>query len=266
MPTLIEGNAIRLHPLTCEAFNADFDGDQMAVHVPLSREARNEAKHLMLSDKNILRPASGQPIATPSQDIVLGCYYLTKIDPSFSSGGGEVRRFASPEQAMQAFDHGLIKLQEEINVRFTTYEEVEIIGEDKDSGRPLARSLGMRIFIGEDPMPGLDLEDPTQLELERQLLLHKTEFIRTTVGRILFNEVVTPELRFVNQMMSKKNLSKLVGRAFNTVGLRRTAEILDRMKDVGFEYAKFSGLSIALSDMVVPEIQDRGHRTALASG
>ncbi|MCB9767645.1 MAG: hypothetical protein H6752_05560 [Candidatus Omnitrophica bacterium] len=252
MPTLIEGNAIRLHPLTCEAFNADFDGDQMAVHVPLSREARNEAKHLMLSDKNILRPASGQPIATPSQDIVLGCYYLTKIDPSYSAGGGEVRRFASPEQAMQAFDHGLIKLQEEINVRFTTYEEVEIIGEDKDSGRPLARSLGMRIFIGEDPMPGLDLEDPTQLELERQLLLHKTEFIRTTVGRIIFNEVLTPELRFVNQMMSKKNLSKLVGRSFNSVGLRRTAEILDRMKDVGFQYAKYSGLSIALSDMVVP--------------
>ncbi len=251
MPVLIEGNAIRLHPLTCEAFNADFDGDQMAVHVPLSREARNEAKALMLSDKNVLRPASGQPIATPSQDIVLGCYYLTKVDPSASSP--EAHRFASPEQAMQAFDHGLIKLQEEINVRFTTYEEVEIIGEDKDSGRPLARSLGMRIFIGEDPMPGMDLEDPNQLEFERQLLLHKTEFIRTTVGRIIFNEVLTPELRFVNQMMTKKNLSKLVGRSFNVVGLRRTAEMLDRMKDVGFHFAKYSGLSIALSDMVVPE-------------
>jgi len=251
MPVLVEGNAIQLHPLTCEAFNADFDGDQMAVHVPLSKRAQMEARTLMLSSRNILRPASGTPIATPSQDIVLGCYYLTALDKTLSSG--EPRKFASPEHAMQAFDHGLIGLQEEIMVRFTTYEEVEIIGEDEESGRPLARSLGMRIFVGEEPLPGLDVEDPADLEFERQLLLHKTELIRTTVGRILFNEILTPELRFANQVMNKKNLSRLISRAFNLIGLERTADVLDQMKDIGFHYAKRSGLSIALSDLVVPD-------------
>jgi DNA-directed RNA polymerase beta' subunit len=254
MPKLVEGNAIQLHPLTCEAFNADFDGDQMAVHVPLSKEARREARSLMLASKNILRPASGAPIATPSQDIVLGCYFLTKNDPSVTPA--KPRRFASPEQAMQAYDHGLVRLQEEIMVRITTYEEVEIIGEDEETGRPLARSLGMRIFVAEEPEPGLDVEDATQLEYERQLLLHKTEFVRTTVGRIFFNEILSPELRFVNQIMNKKNLSRLIGRAFNTIGLVRTAEMLDRMKDLGFQYAKRSGVSIALSDFVVPESKE----------
>jgi DNA-directed RNA polymerase beta' subunit len=251
MPKLVEGNAIQLHPLTCAAFNADFDGDQMAVHVPLSREAREEARALMLSSRNILKPSSGQPIATPSQDIVLGCYYLTKVDTTLTRG--EPRKFASPEQAMQAFDHGLIKLQEEVNVRFTTYEEVEIIGEDQETGRPLARSLGIRMFIGEEPMPGCDLADPGDLQCERQLLLQKTEFIRTTVGRIYFNEILAPELRFVNQLMTSKNLSKLVTRSFNGIGLGRTSHMLDRVKDLGFQFAKYSGLSIALSDMVVPE-------------
>jgi DNA-directed RNA polymerase beta' subunit len=250
MPVLVEGNAIRLHPLTCEAFNADFDGDQMAVHVPLSTEAQKEARSLMLASRNILRPASGSPIATPSQDIVLGCYYLTSTDPTLTKS--EPRRFASPEQAMQAYDHGLIKLQEEVLVRFTTYEEVEIIGEDEETGRPLARSLGMRIFIGEEPMPAAEIEDPSKLEFERQLLLHKTEFIRTTVGKIYFNEILAPELRYNNQVMSKKNLSRLIGRSFNSIGLDRTAKVLDKMKDLGFEYAKRSGLSIALSDFVVP--------------
>jgi len=254
MPKLVEGNAIQLHPLTCAAFNADFDGDQMAVHVPLSEEARREARALMLSNLNILGPADGRPIATPSQDITLGCYYLTKVDTLGSSP--EPKLFSSPEQAMQAFDHGLIRLQEEINVRFTTYEEVEIIGEDEESGRPLARSLGMRIFIGEDPLPGAELEDDVELEYERQLLLHKTEIIRTSVGRVIFNDILAPELRFVNQLMTKANTSKLVSRSFSVIGLARTSKILDQMKDIGFEYAKYSGLSIALSDLVVPENKD----------
>ncbi|GMV65712.1 MAG: hypothetical protein AMXMBFR75_15100 [Candidatus Hinthialibacteria bacterium] len=250
MPKLVEGNAIQLHPLTCSAFNADFDGDQMAVHVPLSREAREEARTLMIANKNILKPSSGQPIATPSQDIVLGCYYLTKIDPAKSKP--EPRIFASLEHAMQAFDHGQIALQEEISVRINTWEEVEIIGEDAESGRPIARSLGSRIFICEDPEPGADLQDNQQIQYERQLMLTNTEYIRTTVGRILFNEVLTPELRFTNLLMTSKNLQRLVGRAFNAIGLGRTAEMLDRMKDIGFQYAKYSGLSIALSDMLVP--------------
>ncbi len=206
MPVLVEGKAIKLHPLTCSAFNADFDGDQMAVHVPLSRLAIEEAKQLMLASHNILSPQSGHPVASPSQDIVMGCYYLTKIRPSLTQGRS-LRRFSSCRDALTAHEHGVIALQEEIEVRL----EKEWAG---------------------DSTPGMR--------------------IRTTVGRIVFNEALPPELRFVNRLMTKGQLSKLVLRSYRGSGQSKTAEVLDGLKDLGFRHAKLSGMSISITDMLVP--------------
>ncbi|MFH1743152.1 MAG: DNA-directed RNA polymerase subunit beta' [bacterium] len=195
-PILVEGKAIRLHPMTCSAFNADFDGDQMAVHVPLSAEAQEECRVLMLAKHNILSPAHGGPISTPTQDIVLGCYFLTKIRVPIN--GSIPRRFSSTTEAVTAFDHSVLGLQDEIEVRV--------------DGR----------------------------------------LTRTTVGRIIFNESLPAELRFVNELMVKKNLATLISRCYNICGKERTARLLDDLKDLGFYYAKIGGISIGLTDMRVP--------------
>jgi len=195
-PILVEGKAIRLHPLTCTAFNADFDGDQMAVHVPLSQEAQDECRKLMLAKHNILSPAHGGPISTPTQDIVLGLYFLTKIRKPID--GGPPRRFSSTTEAVIAYDQGCLGLQDEIEVRV--------------EGR----------------------------------------LTRTTVGRIVFNESLPPDLRFVNDLMVKKNLAALVSRCYNIYGKDRTSQLLDDLKNLGYYYAKIGGISISLTDMRVP--------------
>ncbi len=195
-PKLVEGKAIRLHPLTCTAFNADFDGDQMAVHVPLSLEAQAECRDLMLAKHNILGPADGKPIATPSQDIVLGCYYLTKIRNPIN--GREPKRFSDEREAIISFDHGAIGLQDEVEVRIR----------------------GTRI--------------------------------RTTVGRIIFNDILPNLLRFCNKIMNKKSLSELVRNCYNYYGKEGTAKFLDELKALGYYYAKLGGISIGLGDMIVP--------------
>ncbi len=196
-PKLVEGKAIRLHPFACTAFNADFDGDQMAVHVPLSAEAQSECTDLMLATHNILSPADGKPIATPSQDIVLGCYYLTKTRKPIN--GSEARRFTDEREAFVAFDNDSIGLQDEIEVRIQ----------------------GTRL--------------------------------RTTVGRILFNDIMPEKLRYTNQVMNKKSLSALVLSCYKHYGKERTAEFLDELKRVGYHYAKLGGVSIGLDDMIVPK-------------
>ena len=196
-PKLVEGKAIRLHPLTCSAFNADFDGDQMAVHVPLSAEAQKECKEQMLAINNILGPADGRPVATPSQDIVLGCYYLTKI--RIPINGSEPKRFSDEREAIIAFDNNNIDLLEEIEVRIE----------------------GTRM--------------------------------RTTVGRILFNDILPDKLRFVNRTTDKKTLSKLVSSCYNFYGRERAARFLDEVKNLGYYYAKLGGISIGLNDMIVPQ-------------
>ncbi|MEW6235535.1 MAG: DNA-directed RNA polymerase subunit beta' [Candidatus Omnitrophota bacterium] len=196
-PKLVEGKAIRLHPMTCTAFNADFDGDQMAVHVPLSSEAQAECNNLMLAMHNILSPADGKPISTPSQDIVLGCYFLTKIrNPIYSDSP---RRFTDEREAIIAYDHGSIGLQDEVEVRIS----------------------GTRL--------------------------------RTTVGRIMFNDILPIRLRFTNRVMDKKSLSALVLDCYNNYGEERTAQFLDELKALGYYYAKLGGISISLNDMVVPK-------------
>ena len=200
-PVLIEGKAIQLHPLVTTAFNADFDGDQMAVHVPLSHDASLEAWLLMLSSHNILSPAHGGPIAVPSQDMVLGLYYLTK-----SRNGllGEGMRFSTRGEVVQAYDQGRVATHAKIRVRL-------------DSG----------------------------------------EVIDTTVGRVLFNEIVPREVGFINEVLTKKNLRPIIGRVFKTVGLARTSRFLDDIKELGFERSTTAGPTFALSDIVIPDAKEK---------
>ncbi|MBC7264287.1 MAG: DNA-directed RNA polymerase subunit beta' [Chloroflexi bacterium] len=200
-PVLVEGNAIQIHPLVCAAFNADFDGDQMAVHVPLSAMAVEEARRLMLSSKNLLKPANAEPLVSPTKDIVLGCYYLT-MERDGEEGEGKI---------------------------FSTYDEVS-----------LAYSLGkvgLHAKIKFYTAPG-----PRR----------KPRLIDTTVGRVLFNEILPPELRFVNTVMDKGALKNLVADAYQNLGIEATAELVDRIKDIGFHYATQSGITIGIHDITVP--------------
>jgi DNA-directed RNA polymerase subunit beta' len=196
---LVEGSAIQIHPLVCAAFNADFDGDQMAVHVPLSEAAKAEARQLMLSAHNLLKPASGEPIVEPTKDMVLGCYYLT-MERTNQKGEGKI--FGSYDEVALAYDLGHIGLHAKIKF-------------SQDRGK-------------------------------------KKELIETTVGRVLFNEALPEELRFVNEVQDKKKLKELVAAAYQTLGPEGTAEVVDKIKDVGFKYATRSGLTIAIDDITVP--------------
>jgi DNA-directed RNA polymerase subunit beta' len=195
-PVLVEGSAIQLHPLVCTAFNADFDGDQMAVHVPLSRAAIKEARTTMLSVYNMLSPSSGEPLVAPTLDMVFGCYYLTLSKPGAK---GEDMTFADYDEARLAYDLDLVELGAEIIVR-----------------RP------------------------------------DGEKIKTTVGRIIFNEVVPEELGFYNKAIDKSQLKKIVILCHQQTGALVTAEMLDRIKELGFHYATKSGLTVAMNDVEVP--------------
>ncbi|HPN35080.1 MAG TPA: DNA-directed RNA polymerase subunit beta' [bacterium] len=198
-PVLIEGKAIQIHPLVCAAFNADFDGDQMAVHVPLSFYAQIETKVLMLSSHNILSPAHGRPLAIPSQDIVLGIYYLTKRKTGVK---GEGMTFSSSEEALIAYHDGRIALHAPIRLRFNG------------------------------------------------------QMIETTVGRVVFNEIVPKEIRFVNELLTKKAIEELVARAYNRLGNYATAVLLDDLKEIGFRYAMKSGTTVGIDDVIVPPEKD----------
>src|SRR5437867_1617925 len=219
-PVLVEGKAIRIHPLVCTAFNADFDGDQMAVHIPLSPEAQIEASVLMLSSNNILSPAHGAPIAIPSQDIVLGCYYLTK---SKSGAKGEGRAFGNAEDVMLALEAGELETLSPIRLRYT--------GELQD------------LTAGRD--------DQDVLRTEVQTVHNK--IINTTVGRVILNQSIPVEMPFVNGLLKKKGLQQLVQSCYLKFGLEKTVEMLDSLKNVGFTYATRSGLSIGIDDLVIPK-------------
>src|SRR5581483_135535 len=223
-PTLIEGSAIQIHPLVCAAFNADFDGDQMAVHVPLSAAAKREAYELMLSTNNLLQPSNGEPITAPTLDMVLGCYYLTIIRPGMR---GEGRVFANAEDARLAHDLGQIHLQASIRVRVPDHEAVGANGNGNGSGNGHA--------------PG--------------------QLVSTSVGRIIFNDAINETLHeagvdgmpFHNDVMDKSSLKKLAGRLIRAYGNHVTANVLDTIKRLGFEYATRSGITIAIGDIKVPE-------------
>ncbi|MDX2092820.1 MAG: DNA-directed RNA polymerase subunit beta', partial [Kofleriaceae bacterium] len=199
-PILIEGKAIQLHPLVCAAYNADFDGDQMAVHVPLSVEAQVEARALMMSTNNILSPANGKPIIVPTQDIVLGLYYMTRERAGVKGSG---KRFSCPDEVRVAYDQGEVDLQAPISVRFTT------------------------------------------------------ERVETTVGRVLLYEIVPAEISFdeINRVMKKKELANMIDLAYRRSGNKATVIFADRLKDLGYEYATRAGISIAIRDMVIPQMK-----------
>ncbi len=199
-PVLVDGKAIRLHPLVCSAFNADFDGDQMAVHVPLSLEAQMESRMLMLASHNILHPANGQPIAVPSQDMVLGCYYLTCPK---EGDKGEGKLFSSLEEGVLAYENKAVGLHAIVNVRY--------------NGKWIKN---------------------------------------TTVGRIIFNSVLPENLDFVNEVINKKKLTQVVNNAYLLTGNYQTVLLLDKLKDLGFKIATISGVSIAISDILIPDRKD----------
>lgn len=195
-PILIDGKAIQLHPMVCTAFNADFDGDQMAVHVPLSYEAQLEASLLMLSSHNILSPQNGLPIVVPTQDIVLGCYYLTKTK---AGAQGEGMIFNNPEEVLIAYNSKVVELHAKIKVKINN------------------------------------------------------EFIETTVGRVIFNEIVPEEMGFFNELLVKKIFSAFIYTMFIKIGNEKTAKFLDDLKELGYRYSTAAGISISYSDMIIPE-------------
>jgi len=223
-PVLIEGKAIQLHPLTCAAFNADFDGDQMAVHIPLSLESQLEARLLMLASNNLLSPASGRPIAVPSQDMVLGCNYLTKLKLG-DSGEGKV--FASRSEVESVYQRGGIALHAKIKVR-----GINRIVESELSTADNANASNWKDW--------------------------------TTVGRVIFNQVIPQELGYVNNVMGKKELAELVDRCYRTLGHARTVTLLDDLKQIGFRFATRAGLSISIEDMIVPKEKEKLVREAQA--
>src|SRR6187401_2812254 len=218
-PVLVEGKAIRIHPLVCPAFNADFDGDQMAVHIPVSPEAQIVASVLMMSSNNVLSPADGAPIAVPSQDIVLGCYYLTNAK---AGAKGEGRAFGNAEDVMLALEAGELETLSPIRLRFTG-------------------SL-MDLTTARD--------DQDVLHTEVQDV--KGKIINTTVGRVLLNEQLAKGFPYVNGLLKKKGLQQLVQKCYLDFGLERTVEMLDALKNLGFTYATRSGLSIGIDDLVIP--------------
>ncbi|MCC6859689.1 MAG: DNA-directed RNA polymerase subunit beta', partial [Bryobacterales bacterium] len=218
-PVLVEGKAIKIHPLVCTAFNADFDGDQMAVHIPLSPEAQIEAAILMLSANNILSPAHGSPIAVPTQDMVLGIYYLTKARPGTK---GEGRTFASTEEVLIALEMGEVETLTPIKLRYT--------------GRVI------------DLVHAFD----NQNVLHTEPIEFNKQYMETTVGRVIFNDQLPEDMPFVNGLLKKKGLGQLVQYCYLKFGLRTTVQMLDEVKNLGFLYATRAGISIGIDDMVVP--------------
>ena len=204
-PVLVEGRALRLHPLVCTAYNADFDGDQMAIHVPLSAEAQAEARLLMLAANNILNPKDGKPVTTPTQDMILGSYYLT-IDRDGALGEGKI--FKDNNEALLAYDAGEVHLQAKILVRQENGSRYGI----PDGGR-----------------------------------------LETTVGRIIFNNVIPAEVGYVNETVGKKGLSKIVAKCYKLLGASATAAMLDGIKAQGYKYSTQAGFTVAFSDIIVPD-------------
>ncbi len=200
-PVLIEGKAIQIHPLVCSAFNADFDGDQMAVHVPLSKQACWEAENLMCSAKNLLKPASGEPIVTPRLDMVFGIYYLTTFEPNAK---GENKVFTSKNEAIYAYQIDQLHVRAKIKIKMS-------LGKNK-----------------------------------------KEELVETSVGRILFNIILPKELRYINDPVDSKAMKKIVKKCFDKFDDKTTADLVDKIKKLGFEYSGLSGMTIALDDIKIP--------------
>jgi len=277
-PVLIEGNAIRIHPLVCKGFNADFDGDQMAVHLPLSIEAQVEATILMMSTNNIFSPANGNPIITPSQDIVMGCYYLTASrgneDEAVEAGDG--MKFHSPGELFRAHAEHKLGLHAKIWVRLPQgYVEVTDAGDTKlalnslvtyeayfaeearikehnskhrgaNKLRPPAGNRFAKSVISE-------VKDENGTPRAEELPRKPNGLVRTTVGRVIFNDILHPKMAYYDLSLGSKYLSRIIADCYQKLGRRETIALLDRMKETGFRESTRSGLSFAASDLRTPE-------------
>ena len=231
-PVLIEGEAIRIHPLVCTAYNADFDGDQMAVHVPLSIEAQMESKLIMLAPNNIFSPSSGKPITTPTQDIALGCYYLTlesqqerirARQPKVPGAIEHLPIFGDEQEVHTAFDEGVVKIHDRIRFKNPDYQ------------------------------------------VETRYGMKDQAVITTTIGRVFFNEIWPNSMGFFNAPVPKKKLEELIRHCYQVAGHEETVKTLDRVKDLGFESATLAGFSVGIVDMIVPEAKVKTVETARKS-
>jgi len=215
-PILVEGRAIQIHPLVCTGYNADFDGDQMAVHVPLSAEAQAEARVLMLSAHNLLNPKDGRPVVTPTQDMVLGSYYLT-LEMEGEKGEGKV--FRDKDEAIFAYESGYVGLHAKIKVR-------------RD---------GLNIEVTDSPQQTSHSEEGDD-----------DRFIETTVGRLIFNEVIPKNMGFYNKVIDKKVVAEIIGEWYRRNGFEVTARMLDGIKTLGFKYATKAGITVGVTDVTIP--------------
>jgi len=223
-PVLVEGRAIKLHPLVCTAYNADFDGDQMAVHLPLSAEAQAEARFLMMSSNNLLKPQDGKPVTVPQQDIIIGCYYLTQPSEPSKVETTEIPAYGSLDEAILAYDQNQILLGQTIEMR-------------------RERTFEGKVYRGR---------------------------VRSTLGRFIFNEIIPQDLMLerhaddpasvlaleCDYIVGKKEMSRIIERCISRHGISATAEILDKVKDMGFHYSTIGGISIGLFDMIVPDVKE----------
>src|SRR5438094_845538 len=218
-PVLVEGKAIKIHPLVCTAFNADFDGDQMAVHIPLSPEAQIEASVLMLSTQNLLSPASGQPVAVPTQDMVLGVYYLTRPKPGTK---GEGRTFGSIDEVLMAWDSGEVETQSAIRLRYS------------------------------GPLIDMTTAYDEQAIVHAEVVEAKNHMLNTTVGRVILYDNMPKGMPFINALLKKKGLGQLVSYTYLRYGPEMTVTMLDHIKELGFYYATKAGITISIDDLIVP--------------
>ncbi|MFN4243547.1 MAG: DNA-directed RNA polymerase subunit beta' [Tepidisphaerales bacterium] len=237
-PVLVEGNAIKIHPLVCKGFNADFDGDQMAVHLPLSIEAQAEAHLLMLSPHNIFSPANGSPIITPSQDIVLGIYYIT-VDRE--NDKGEFRYFNSPAEAFLAYDMGKIATHARIFVRLP--DRTHVVPDDKSSPVPIETVSQKHL---DEHYRRLGRPVPESRGGKGRVIL-------TTVGRCLFNDLLPPGMPFYNYALTSGGQSRVIADCYRLLGRPATIDLLDRMKEIGFKRSTLAGLSFGITDIRTPE-------------
>ena len=228
-PVLMEGKAIRLHPMVCTAFNADFDGDQMAVHVPLSIEAQAEARLLMLSANNLLSPASGRPVVTPTQDIVLGVYYLTDMRAGLLGDG---KHFMNVEDVLSGISHGTIH----VNARIWLKENPDEWGHPK----------GRRKYL----LDGQETYAESFAEVQGE---PRTLFFETSPGRVLFNTRIAPVLRYVNEQLGKKKIGSLLDDAYDKVDRPGVVEMLDEIKSLGYHWAARSGISFGVQAVRIPD-------------
>ena len=227
-PVLVEGNAIKIHPLVCRGFNADFDGDQMAVHLPLSIEAQVEAHVLMMSTNNIFSPANGSPIMSPTQDVVLGSFYLTTDHTSPKTSEEDVPRFADPFEAMMAYSQKRVAIHDRIWVRIT---QGTVVTDIKKTAEPAPAN--------------------------RRVL--------TTVGRVIFNDILPGDMPYYNCGLSQKGLVRVVADCHERLGRAATIDLLDEIKDVGFKHSTLAGLSFGVTDMRIPQAKQKIIDTAQKS-